>query len=655
MVRTNRLVAAWMLAAGLAACSSGSDDGGGGAPPGPALSVSPTSVTFAATVAGAALPAAETVAVTNSGGGTLPTPVVTVSYAGAGSGWLNASVAAAGAGYTITLRPNTSALSPATHSASVQVACAGASGSPKVVPVTWQITASATPVITVSPAALGFTGEVGGADPAAKTIAVGNGGGGTLGTLGVTDDAAWLDASIAGTTVTVTVSLAGVTAGQHTANLQVTAANATNSPVIVPVTLSVGVPTLAVAPTSLSFTATPGATPAAKTLSVTNSGAGTLAAPTATPAYTTGTGWMSAAVAGSGNAYTVTVTVTAPGTAGTYGGSVSIASANASNSPVAIPVTLTVTGGGGGDLATLDSAVRTLYGAYFDRLAGCYPYAPWMIASMKAMAAGYATTVAQAEAAGRLGYVRAQAESCATWIAGATCPQLEEAFDLDVGACGAFATGRVANGGGCYAGVECAAGYCTADVLLVCPGQCTAFVPNGNACTDWLQCGSGACDGSVCVADVPGGVGQPCGFGDFACQSGLYCDAGDVCRQRLAAGGDCSAGAQCAAGLACGVDGSCRALAGDGGDCSVAICGDGYYCNSASRCAQVPLLGDSCADLPVCFDGSYCSSALTCVAGTVPVSGTCNHANDLFCRAGGYCSTPVGPGTCIAVPTSACY
>jgi hypothetical protein len=651
MTRTIAVVAAWGLAAALAGCSNGDDGGGGGPPPGPTLGLSRAAVAFATTESGGVLPAAETVAVTNSGGGTLPTPVLTVSYAGAATGWLDVSVVAAGAGYTLTLRPSTTALEPATHAATVQVACAGASGSPRSVTVSWQLTANPNPVIAVSPIALAFAGEVGGADPAAQTIAVSNGGSGTLGALSVTTHAAWLGASVSGSTVTVTASVGSLAAGVHSGHVEVSAAGAANSPVSVPVTLTVGVPTLAVAPASLSFAATAGGTPPAQTVEVTNSGTGTLAAPIATPAYATGSGWMSATVAGGGNAYTVTVAVAAPATAGTYTGSISIASASATNSPVVVAVTLTV--GSAVDLSTLGSAVRTLYGAYLDRLAACYPYAPWFVTWSEAMVADLAATLEGAQTLGRIDYARAQAESCDSWIAGATCPQLEESFGTEAATCGALVVGLVANGGTCDASLECANGYCTSDVSATCPGLCTAFAADGNACSDWVQCASGACDGTTCVADAPGGQGQACGYGDLACQSGLYCDASSVCRQRLAAGGDCSLGDECAFGLGCAADGTCRTLVGVGADCTSATCGEGLYCSagSGSTCAAFPGLGESCAELGFCYDGSHCSSASTCVAGTVPVGNACDPASDLFCVAGAYCFL----GNCVAVPTDACY
>jgi hypothetical protein len=314
-------------------------------------------------------------------------------------------------------------------------------------------------------------------------------------------------------------------------------------------------------------------------------------------------------------------------------------------------------GGGPGntDLSTIDSAMRTLYGAYVDRVAACGQYAPWLSAAMKAEAVGWGAALADAQGRGRLGYDRAHAESCAAWVAGATCAELEEAYGMATPTCAAMVVGKVASGGACNAGVECANGYCTSDVLAVCPGTCEALVANGNSCADWMQCQSGACDGSVCVADVPGAAGQPCGFGDFACQSGLFCDASDVCRQRLGAGADCSTG-ECAFGLACADDATCRTLVGIGTDCTSAACGDGSYCSATTgKCVALPTRGTPCDELGHCFDGSHCSTGGTCVAGTVPVDRDCDHTNDLFCVDGTYCSAFQGAGTCVAIPTDACY
>src|SRR5207253_1661900 len=81
-------------------------------------------------------------------------------------------------------------------------------------------------------------------------------------------------------TITVTPDLTGLTPGTYTTDVTVTASGAGGSPATIPVTLTVNAPTppaLSVTPASLSFSATQGGSdPAAKTLSVANTGGGTM-------------------------------------------------------------------------------------------------------------------------------------------------------------------------------------------------------------------------------------------------------------------------------------------------------------------------------------------------------------------------------------------
>jgi len=100
------------------------------------------------------------------------------------------------------------------------------------------------PALSVSPTTLAFTATVGGANPAAKTAAVTNTGGGTL-DVTASDDAAWLAvtpaSATAPATLTVTPSITGLAAGTYTATVTVTGttAGATGSPKTIAVTLTV--------------------------------------------------------------------------------------------------------------------------------------------------------------------------------------------------------------------------------------------------------------------------------------------------------------------------------------------------------------------------------------------------------------------------------
>ena len=311
-----------------------------GTPSPPALSVSPSSLSFGGT-AGGASPAAKTLAVSNAGGGTLSWT------ASENASWLSLSPASGTNAGTITVTPDIAGLSPGTYTTDITVTASGAGGSPKTIPVTFTVDPATPPKLSVTPGSLSFGATQGGASPAARTLSVGNAGGGTL-SWTASDDASWLAVSPAsGTgsaTITVTPTTTGLGAGTYTATVTVTASGADGSPATIPVTLTVDPPpppALAVSPSSLSFSATQGgADPNAQTASVSNTGSGTLDvsvsddAPwlTVTPSTARAPATLSIAPSIGGLApgtYTATVTVTAT-------------TSGATGSPKTIAVTLTV-------------------------------------------------------------------------------------------------------------------------------------------------------------------------------------------------------------------------------------------------------------------------------------------------------------------------
>jgi hypothetical protein len=111
-----------------------------GIPPSPVLTLSPVALTFRATVAGSN-PAAQSITVSNTGGGALAAPAAAVSY-GTGSGWLTVTVTGAAAPYTITVTPSITGLPVGTYTASIGVTSAGATGSPATAPVTLTVSAA---------------------------------------------------------------------------------------------------------------------------------------------------------------------------------------------------------------------------------------------------------------------------------------------------------------------------------------------------------------------------------------------------------------------------------------------------------------------------------------------------------------------------------
>jgi len=107
----------------------------------PAMSLSPTSLSFSAT-AGGANPAAQNVSVANSGSGTLADVTTSISY-GSGSNWLTVTRSGSGNSQTLANSVNISGLAAGTYTATVSVYSTGASNSPRTYTVTLSVTGGA--------------------------------------------------------------------------------------------------------------------------------------------------------------------------------------------------------------------------------------------------------------------------------------------------------------------------------------------------------------------------------------------------------------------------------------------------------------------------------------------------------------------------------
>ena len=305
------------------------------APVPPAIGVSPTNLSFTATQGGAN-PAAQTVSVSNTGGGTLSWS------ASDNASWLTRSPASGSGNGAITLTVTTGTLTTGSYSGTAIITATGAST--VTVPVTFVVTAPPVPpAIGLSPTNLSFTATQGGANPATQTMSISNTGGGTL-SWSASDNAAWLTLSPAsGTgngTVTAIAATGTLTAGSYTGAVTLSATGAT--PVTVPVTFTVATapvpPAIGASPTSLSFTATQGgANPAAQTVSISNTGGGTLSW-----SASDSTAWLSLSPAsGTGNGGVTATVATGTMAAGSYSSTITVSATGTAS--IMIPVTFTVT------------------------------------------------------------------------------------------------------------------------------------------------------------------------------------------------------------------------------------------------------------------------------------------------------------------------
>ena len=227
---------------------------------------------------------------------------------------------------------------PASFVGIATISVATASGSDAI-----NIMASLVSSIAVAPTSLQFAYTVGGTAPASQSIQI-TSSGGTL-TWSAITNVPWLSvAPASGTapsTVSVLVSPAGVGAGIYMGSVQISAAGASNSPVLINVTLTVtpAQASLAVSPQALTFSYTVGGTvPAAQGVPITNTGGGTLSWSASASAAWVGLSPVSGAAPA-----TMSVSVNPAGLlAGTYSATVRISATGATGSPASVSVTLVV-------------------------------------------------------------------------------------------------------------------------------------------------------------------------------------------------------------------------------------------------------------------------------------------------------------------------
>ena len=202
----------------------------------PTIGLNTTSLGFAGTVGGTN-PSAQTIGISNTGGGTLSWAVSDNAT------WLTLSPLSGTNAGTVTATVNLAGLLSGSYAATVTVTATGAT--PKTLSVTLTVTGSTSGgTIGFSPANLAFSGTVGGTNPATKTFSITNTGGGTL-SWTLSDNATWLQLNTAsGTTtsetdtISASTTLSGLAAGTYNATISITASGSTNSPQQIPVSLT---------------------------------------------------------------------------------------------------------------------------------------------------------------------------------------------------------------------------------------------------------------------------------------------------------------------------------------------------------------------------------------------------------------------------------
>jgi hypothetical protein len=221
-------------------------------------------------IVGNASPTAQTVSVT-SAEGSVPVGVSVAS----GGNWLAATLSQSSTPASLFVLVNPTGLAVGNYSGSITISSTAASNSPLTLPV--KLVVSLSPTVAVTPASLSFAAQAGGSAPPSQTLALGSSDTPFPFTVATTSTGNWLSASASGSampsTLIVSVNAASLAAGTYNGSIAVTATGASNSPLTIPVTLTVSPATLLTAtPTSLSFAfQVGGATPTAKTIGLTTS------------------------------------------------------------------------------------------------------------------------------------------------------------------------------------------------------------------------------------------------------------------------------------------------------------------------------------------------------------------------------------------------
>ena len=306
----------------------------------PSLTVQPSSLSFSYTVGGLN-PAAQSVSI-----GSSTSSALTYTTAAAGGSWLSAGAGASTPG-SVGVSVTPANMTAGTYHGTVTITASGAANSPQAIPVTLTINSAASPAIVAMPSSLNFAYTTGGTTPAAQSIAVSSGTSNPLSyTVGSTGGT-WLSATGGGSSpgsVKVSVAPTGLSAGTYNGSVTITASGASNSPMSVPVVLTVsstagggsGGGSLAVRPSQLVFYSD-ATDPAPHSITVNSTGSAL-----SFTAEAFGGSWMSVTPSGGTTPGKVKVSVFASGLpAGTYSGVVQI---KAGNSTTSVEVVLVVGG-----------------------------------------------------------------------------------------------------------------------------------------------------------------------------------------------------------------------------------------------------------------------------------------------------------------------
>jgi hypothetical protein len=304
------------------------------------FNVAPTTLDFSMPLNGN-FPAAKTLAVTATDG--TPKAFTVTSFTSTGGNWLFVSPTAGNTPSNISVLAQPIGLGTGVYEGTINILVPSISPTPQTVRV--RLTIQTNVSLAAAPTSLTFAQASAGAAPPSQTLSV-TASSGSVNYL-VSAAAAtgnWLSATPAGGstpgTITVTANGAGLAAGTYTGSVGIVSGDANNSPLQIPVTLTIGAPTLIAAPTAVALTANSGSTNVVTQVVALSGGNSTFNA-TAT-ANNGGNTWLSVTPSGTvpGN---LTINALPTGlAAGTYTGTIVVTSPGLAGSPLSIPVSFTI-------------------------------------------------------------------------------------------------------------------------------------------------------------------------------------------------------------------------------------------------------------------------------------------------------------------------
>ncbi|HUQ91620.1 MAG TPA: hypothetical protein VM120_08060, partial [Bryobacteraceae bacterium] len=312
----------------------------------PLLNVSQGAITVSALVGSSAI--TQTLSVTSTNPNTqLPFTSFALTNP-IGLTWLSVAPNSGNTPSNLLITINPANLQVGTYNGTVSVASTAPNIPAQNIPVTLTITSGA---ISATPTSATFSQSAGGPVPASQTVQIaGVPAGTTVGAVAtMLNGTGWLTTSVSGNTVTISSNGTQLAQGSYAGVVTVIVPGAANSPLNIPVALTVGAaPTLAVSPTSINFTYTAGSAtlPSPQTVQVTSTGGSIPVTATFSPAR--GGAFITVTPPSGNTPVTLTfaanqavISTLAPGT---YNGTVTVSSPNIAGGNQAINVTLTVTG-----------------------------------------------------------------------------------------------------------------------------------------------------------------------------------------------------------------------------------------------------------------------------------------------------------------------